>query len=732
MEQGDAKKAAHLLKVVLGLLTHDLSANSNFVANLRKKFLHAIRDIEKEEIQSISARVAKRYAPSVSARLNFVKNLSSFKKLGSFKNDQTLILETFLKSTLADHSRILWSNAAYFSDLTERSVLLRHCSEDYVFIPNQASIWKDKETKKKYMANGRILFEDRELLCLEAEELTAEEPRLVAIRTWRKAPNMEHIETIADVTAKVKGTHVVKLIASFKEGDTRRLVVVTDHHGVDLETFIETNKLTHRQIHQLFRDLVHGVNQVHSTDHVMGNLNPSNVMVEIDPKTGRLSAKISLLDASFVGQAIDPRRYQRLYLAPEVRKTSQRSRAGDIFSVGEIMCTILEKYVGVGSSELLGSLTDELSARRAELGKEDVVKFRRDMQNLCQGEWKREPVKLSVSIDSEDEGNDQVLAEMSESLRMKDKKNAKLTKKVEQLTKALAGYQEKERIAGLWYNKGEPPAQLTKPTITASGVVHEDKFYITGGAGLKCTQVYDTQENRWTVHPSEMGLIRCSHASCLIGGSIYNFGGMIDAVYSISVEAMDIGEGVWRNRADLTGQPRGNLRASAIGTNAILSGGTFADNTQTNEVLIYNTENDQYTQGANLLQGRHYHISEAIGGCVFVGGGFSAADINSCEAYDPNAGLWTKKNPMTITAHGQASSLLDENTIVVSGGFSTPKATSITDMMLYDQRQGSWKTLPAKLQNARSYHQQVVVDKKLVVFGGTGFASNAELVDLRV
>eukprot|EP01101_Sappina_pedata_P004391 TRINITY_DN1845_c0_g1_i1.p1 TRINITY_DN1845_c0_g1~~TRINITY_DN1845_c0_g1_i1.p1 ORF type:complete len:252 (+),score=27.09 TRINITY_DN1845_c0_g1_i1:202-957(+) len=92
------------------------------------------------------------------------------------------------------------------------------------------------------------------------------------------------------------------------------------------------------------------------------------------------------------------------------------------------------------------------------------------------------------------------------------------------------------------------PPQLLRKTWRMSKVEHEGMVYLIGGDGLSCIEVYDIEENKFMTLPYLMPEERSRHTSCIIGETIYNFGGTLGEAHSpsASVEAVNLGEGIWR------------------------------------------------------------------------------------------------------------------------------------------------------------------------------------------
>eukprot|EP01101_Sappina_pedata_P007312 TRINITY_DN383_c1_g2_i6.p1 TRINITY_DN383_c1_g2~~TRINITY_DN383_c1_g2_i6.p1 ORF type:complete len:274 (+),score=49.94 TRINITY_DN383_c1_g2_i6:113-934(+) len=261
---------------------------------------------------------------------------------------------------------------------------------------------------------------------------------------------------------------------------------------------------------------------------------------------------------------------------------------------------------------------------------------------------------------------------------------------------------------------------------------HGCKVYITGGTNLNCVQVFDIVANTFSVLPNKMTQERFFHTSCLIGETVYNFGGVVGGALSDSAEAMNISEGVWRPKKKLP-SARSHLRSCVIGDRAFLFGGYLSEYTATDEILIYNPADDSYSSGGQMLDGRENHTSDELGGRVLIAGGHNSSkwdSLNSSEIFDAHAQKSVEAAPLDYKICSHASSKLSENTVVISGG-SISGIEFRSEISVFDTRANKWNQLAVKLASARSFHQQVTLDiNTIIVFGGT--RKDVEVVDLRL
>eukprot|EP01101_Sappina_pedata_P007314 TRINITY_DN383_c1_g3_i2.p1 TRINITY_DN383_c1_g3~~TRINITY_DN383_c1_g3_i2.p1 ORF type:complete len:734 (+),score=173.13 TRINITY_DN383_c1_g3_i2:46-2247(+) len=732
--------ASQPLAELLTLLSRTSAKDTDFVESLQTKLKEAIKGVAKEELQQ-AAETAARASHNLDSWRTTVDTLTKLKGPLAFKKAQGVILRAFTRIVISSRSfEICSDKARYVSHLADRISFLEHCIEEYGRdVPSQVAFLEDSQANKKYLCNGTILLKNDHTTCIEGE-VVGDQPELVALRISEKAVDADVLSSVAQITARLTADSCVKFITSFKDQDSGKEVVVTEHHGVSLQQATKKQQLSHRQVYQLFSQLVGAISDIHSAGFVLGNLNLSGVMVSTCKKTANLSAKISLLDSHFVNGVFDVNKCDKLFVAPEVLQTSQCSQSGDIYAIGVIMSTVIVRCLAIKSSEVLSSLQQQDVAKKpTAIGAQQVSQFKLEMKSACQGEWKSREYFVHQASQFK------TVTQMAEALQNNKKKinslkeeNNNLKRKLEKcaFSESSNSKQEDKKQLENYIKEGVKftPAQLPESIMYASKVEYGGKVYITGGDNDH-VQVFDIAANTLSVLPNKLTNKKSHHSSCLIDETIYNFGGIIGIASTSSVESMDILEGVWGAENKLPSR-RHSLSSSVIGERAFLFGGYLSDYTATDEVLVYNAATDRYSSGGKMLQKRSGHISEEVGGCALIAGGgsYSGNYLNSCELFDGRALKSVEAAPLDYKVSAHASSKLTETTVVISGGFFGLGFKS--EISLFDTRTNKWNKLGARLATARHCHLQVTLDtNKIIVFGGAGASNvgnNVEVIDLRL
>ena len=229
------------------------------------------------------------------------------------------------------------------------------------------------------------------------------------------------------------------------------------------------------------------------------------------------------------------------------------------------------------------------------------------------------------------------------------------------------------------------------------GVAYDGKFYSVGGrsiaAGGKELLMYDPVLNTWTVLPS-MTYARQGLAACVINGYIYAIGGRLNGgLFSDPspvawVEKYDIKNGVWTTVASLPGG-RSDLAAAAVGGKIYIFGGYDGTNLLSS-VLRYNPSTNTWNAGyapAPTLRGSFYGV-EVKGNTVYVIGGwdnvYPFGDVGkTVEAYKVSQNTWTTGLAPMITGRAETGAACHGGKIYVIGGGQPGFGNPITPCEVY-------------------------------------------------
>jgi N-acetylneuraminic acid mutarotase len=171
---------------------------------------------------------------------------------------------------------------------------------------------------------------------------------------------------------------------------------------------------------------------------------------------------------------------------------------------------------------------------------------------------------------------------------------------------------------------------------------------------------------------------RANGAAAVLGGKLYVVGGGNEVTTALStVEAYDPSTDSWTSLASL---PRGRVYLAAAATNGrlVALGGATGDASpfQTSavpDVDIYDPATNSWTMGAPMPFPNYTLTAAALGGTVYVAGGYSHIQgfqqpLAAVHAYDVAADSWTARAALP-TPRGQAGAAVVGGTLYVAGGY---------------------------------------------------------------
>jgi N-acetylneuraminic acid mutarotase len=171
-------------------------------------------------------------------------------------------------------------------------------------------------------------------------------------------------------------------------------------------------------------------------------------------------------------------------------------------------------------------------------------------------------------------------------------------------------------------------ASLPQPRFGAVGGVIGGTLYVVGGKSgttvFGTTYVYDDNLNTWTTGP-DMSTPRRQAGGAVIDGKLYVVGGYIasDAVSAV-LEVFDPATG-WSTLTPMS-TARGEVAVAAVDGLLYVVGGNRSSNPATNSVTdvveIYDPVRDEWTSGVPIPTPRSEAAAGAIGGILYVAGGF--------------------------------------------------------------------------------------------------------------
>ncbi len=168
-------------------------------------------------------------------------------------------------------------------------------------------------------------------------------------------------------------------------------------------------------------------------------------------------------------------------------------------------------------------------------------------------------------------------------------------------------------------------AKLTVPRAIHYSVALDDVIYSLAGQGVTSLfQAYDPIADAWITKNNLPDNQFWYGAHVVTEGHIYRFCGGGFMAPNNNAHRYDPATDFWTNLPKPP-NPTHGLRGAAIGDKIFLAGG-YHSFVERDEVWIFDTQTETYTQTVSLPLGRNYHNMVAIDSCIYVVGGHHAID----------------------------------------------------------------------------------------------------------
>ncbi len=252
---------------------------------------------------------------------------------------------------------------------------------------------------------------------------------------------------------------------------------------------------------------------------------------------------------------------------------------------------------------------------------------------------------------------------------------------------------------------------------------------------LPFTDIWTPANGTWTSGPP-LRTARYSYGAAVLGNDDLLVGGgcTVTGCQSTTdtVERYAVAQGTWTDAGTLP-SPRANLMAAALPAGGALFAGGCDTERCFSDGARYDAAKNTWAPAAALSFARGYATATALAdGTVLVIGGCAdaacATVLGDAERYDPVADRWQPAGTMATPRAGHAATLLDDGTVLVSGGCSEQscKAKTLTSSEIWRlDDNGGLFTPGATMTTPRHHHTATLLANGEVLLAGGTDATNA-------
>jgi N-acetylneuraminic acid mutarotase len=226
------------------------------------------------------------------------------------------------------------------------------------------------------------------------------------------------------------------------------------------------------------------------------------------------------------------------------------------------------------------------------------------------------------------------------------------------------------------------------------GAALDGKIYLMGGLDgvgsvLSSAAVYDSHSDSWQPL-AEMASGRARFAAAAADGKIYAIGGNTSAETTATVEAFDPLLGAWAEVASMS-VARCHHAVAVVDGKIYAIGGFDDDFIQIDSVEMYDPQANRWQQMASIPQIRSCHAAAAMAGKIYVTGGDSrggdgSLGLSTAVVFDPQANAWAELTSMGAARQDHASTAIGGK-LYVFGGFDSHRLASVE---AYDPISNTW------------------------------------------
>ena len=263
-------------------------------------------------------------------------------------------------------------------------------------------------------------------------------------------------------------------------------------------------------------------------------------------------------------------------------------------------------------------------------------------------------------------------------------------------------------------------------------VLDDGRVLIVGGmtnreGRLVPAELFDPAANRFL--PTQlMNTPRHSHTATKLGdGRVLITGGYnLDGDYLNSTEIFDPHSGRFSPWNPMTTTRAGHKAITLKDGRILIVGGVGTGWTFLSSAEVYDPETGQFETTGSMRETRESHSVVGLSdGTVLVIGGHTGRRsamrlFDLIERYDPKKGTFSPAGTLVVARHKQDATLLQDGTVLVSGGADTRDADGVYDSVeIYDpSTETSSMSNPMQLGRYKHEGNSILLDDNRILFAG--------------